>query len=466
MLQFYDQIKSKQGFVDLHVHTNDSYGIEYNSMNLTPEELLESVYLYTEKNNCPATFALTDHNNINGNKKILDIINSDKEKYKNVHFIPGCEFTCNAASLGTIINSEGHIKSIFSKFHVLAYGFDVNNEGLLFLSKLHSTEFKNIITVKTNKGKLSVSAGAYVMAIKVILKDHGYDFPLSSFYDVNLTTIGFKEQTYINYLLKYIKKFALPEDVMSEIEIQLQKRNLIDLGRVDVMEVMNLVESAGGHCVLAHPALLKVGKTAINSWPDILKKLRPYFRANNIIIANENDFGEVAIKYATHRLSKNASYHGKKLNGIVGIEALHYTSMTDFKRLNAILTSAKHGKLYLTCGSDAHGELKKSMLSRFMSEKDMEDDSYNNVVCNKCLFADKILDGSIKENLTCEVPIVNQFEFLGTYNEKETKISLKDLYEHAKNGQLIGKIKTGQHLSEANHAVSDSGHVQDTGMLR
>lgn len=131
MLQFINKIRSKEGFVDLHIHTNDSYGEEMDLMNLSPEELLESIYLYTLNNDhCPVTFAVTDHNSIEAVTKIRKIIENDKDKYAHINFISGCEFSCSAGSLGTFTNLNGYRRNIAKNFHMLAYNFDENNEDM------------------------------------------------------------------------------------------------------------------------------------------------------------------------------------------------------------------------------------------------------------------------------------------------------------------------------------------------
>ena len=170
MLQFYDRIVPKCGFVDLHNHTNDSYGEEMNRMNISPEELLESVYEYTQINNTNATFSITDHNSIEGVQKVDLLMKSNPKKYDKINFISGAEFTCSAGSLGEIKNDEGHIKNIFSNFHMLAYGFNPFDDELSFLCKLHSTKKINSIIALTTKGTpLKISAGAYVLSIKSLI---------------------------------------------------------------------------------------------------------------------------------------------------------------------------------------------------------------------------------------------------------------------------------------------------------
>ena len=431
MLQFFDRIISKQGFVDLHNHTNDSYGEEMNQMNLSPEELLESVYEYTQINSCPATFALTDHNSIEGVQKIDLALKSNPKKYKDINFITGCEFTCSGGSLGEIKNNEGHIKNVISNFHMLAYGFNPYDETLSFLCKLHSTKRENSIMVETNKGKIKISAGAYVLSIKNILKDYGLTLSLNDFKDVNLNTHFLDEKKYIQYLMTYIQnKFDLPEMTKKDIFYQLSNRNLIGLGRLDCKEVMEIVENAGGYCVLAHPYLVKLGSYAKNNE----LKTKAFFKAKlktlEVNFDKNASLQTLQITYLVHVLSHNvySPITKKVLNGLAGIEVLHVSSNINPKMFEEFVKIANNNNLYITCGSDSHGTLKSSTnyLSKFAFTETNSMHSKNNIVCEECLFANKILDGTIKTAPKCDKSFDEQIKILKTEQNFEEFINLQD----------------------------------------
>ena len=80
--------------VNLHIHTNNSDG------KMSAEEFLEQSSNYANavaKANSynripPYTTAITDHNNIDGVKKIISMIAQNPDKYKNLKFATGCEF--------------------------------------------------------------------------------------------------------------------------------------------------------------------------------------------------------------------------------------------------------------------------------------------------------------------------------------------------------------------------------------
>ena len=435
MIQFVDQIISKKGFVDLHIHTNDSYGEEMDAMDLTPEELLECCYLYSQKNNnAPVTFAITDHNSIDGVQKVDLLIKSAPEKYKNIHFISGCEFTCSAGSLGTFINGNGHIKNIVKNFHMLAYGFNPLDEDINFLTKLHSTRRDNSVYCDSckmlEKVKVKISAGAYVLAIKTIMKDYGYDVPIKDFKDVNLKTRNLDENTYINYLMNYIKKFNLPKQVETDIERQLRSRNIIHLGRLDCMEVMEIVENAGGYCVLAHPFLLCMAESLKSNNKNAKTIFENLLKTNGISFVKDEALDKMLIRYVTYMLKNKAHYKflEKKLNGIVGMEVLHQTSTHDKKRLNTLIEIAEKNNLYMTGGSDSHGTfLKDSILSQFMSKAVVDDRKKNNVVMENNLFASLVYKNKLKESLTCDKDFDNQITIIKTIDNKEIRLNKNEL---------------------------------------
>lgn len=79
--------------VNLHTHTNNSDG------KMCAEDYLEQSVKYADKVGGkwvdglpPYTSAITDHNNIDGVKKVISLIAQNPEKYKNFRFVAGCEF--------------------------------------------------------------------------------------------------------------------------------------------------------------------------------------------------------------------------------------------------------------------------------------------------------------------------------------------------------------------------------------
>lgn len=422
MLQFINNIRSKQGFVDLHVHTNDSYGEEMDLMNLTPEELLESVYQYTQKyDNCPVTFAVTDHNSIEAVRKIKQIIESDKEKYAHINFISGCEFSCSAGSLGTFTNLNGYTRNIAKNFHMLAYNFDENNEDIKFITNLYSTRRANTILCNN----IYISAGSFVIATQNILKDHNIILPITEFKDINLNTKKTSLQDFVKEIVTYCEKFNISEDVKKDIETQLISRNILHLGKLDCMEIMEIVENAGGSCVLAHPYITKLSNWAKHNATEFEQFVDEKLRENNITTTPNLKAYDKFLKYMIYTLKYKAvspTTH-KKLKGLIGIETLHASCFDRPYRLSNLTKFAREYNLYMTCGGDSHGNLiRSSMLSRFISACSCDDYFSNNVVATKCALATELIKGITPATRDCRLSFNQQFRIIKTRGEEVTEL--------------------------------------------
>lgn len=100
--EFYKNAIDGNFRVSLHTHTNFSDG------KASVEEFLESARKYADKvaklnkkdGLPPFTIALTDHDCIKGCQEIIKIIAKNPEKYKNLKFVSGCEFS--------VKNGSGH----------------------------------------------------------------------------------------------------------------------------------------------------------------------------------------------------------------------------------------------------------------------------------------------------------------------------------------------------------------------
>ena len=432
MLQFFDRIVSKKGFVDMHIHTNDSYGEEMNQMNFTPEELLDSVKMYADNNYCDATFALTDHNSIEGVQKIMQKMKENPEDYKNINYISGCEFTCSAGSLGTVVNGEGHKKNLIKNFHMLAYGFDPYDKDLNFLCRLYSTRRENSVVLSTKHGYLKVPAGFYAMSLRTILNDYGLNLSLKDISDINLTTNNMDSRDYVRYLMTYVEKYNLSEEVKNDIRTQLYNRNVDQLGKPDCMEVMEIVENAGGYCVLAHPTNLKESSAYKNNKNRAINDLKAELDRAGVHYDGNESLKKLIIRYVIHSMSNEARSltTGEKLNGIVGVEALHSSATFRTAALDHIIECAKENNLYLTVGGDSHGDLLNSCcLSKFMPQECNSSRDKNEIVVTDCLFAERLIDGSIKDNLHCYSDFDEQMTISQTVHNHELEIKLDDLKE-------------------------------------
>lgn len=460
MLQFIDNIKSTKGFVDLHIHTNDSYGDEMDMMNLSPEELLESIYQYTLKNGkCPVTFAVTDHSSIEAVAKIKKIINSDKQKYAHIKFISGCEFSCSGGSLGTFINSQGFRKNIVKNFHVLAYNFDENNEDMQFITKLYSTRRNNMILCNN----IYFSAGLFVVATQNILKDHEIILPITAFKDISLDTSNETIYSFVDKILNFCDKLDVDKTILDDIKTQLLNRNILHLGKIDCMEFMEIVESAGGYCVLAHPYLIKISSWAKKSITTFENFLENMIIEHKIKVGKYDYNNDKFLKYMIYKLRYKAvsPITGKKLHGIVGIEALHSTNFDRPFCLPNLLKIAKEYNLFLSCGSDSHGSLiKGSILSRFLNANSCDDYNYNNVVVTNCALANALLNKTVDQN--CSLSFDEQFRIEKFTDKKIVRLNFKALNKEVVYIKSKKKVKKISENVDKSKSEKDSLEILST----
>ncbi|MBQ9245773.1 hypothetical protein IJ182_05860 [bacterium] len=99
-----ENIKNGVFCIDLHSHSCHSDGQGNIPTILTQAaQYADDLYSKTGKK---FTLALTDHDGVSGVKEALSYINTDKEKFKNLNFIPGAELSFAFISDGDIKNAE------------------------------------------------------------------------------------------------------------------------------------------------------------------------------------------------------------------------------------------------------------------------------------------------------------------------------------------------------------------------
>lgn len=82
----FENVKSGNFRINLHVHTNKSDG------SMTPQEYLEQSVRYADKIKGIYISAATDHNNFEASQEVIAMIADEPKKYKNFRFVAGCEF--------------------------------------------------------------------------------------------------------------------------------------------------------------------------------------------------------------------------------------------------------------------------------------------------------------------------------------------------------------------------------------
>ncbi|MDD4110707.1 MAG: hypothetical protein PHS54_04055, partial [Clostridia bacterium] len=366
-----------------------------------PRDLLKEALDYSNKYDCPVTFSTTDHNSILGTKEICDIINNNPEKYKKINYITGCEFSVSCESLGTYKNYNKETKTIFHSFHLLGYNFDVNDKVINYYSTLKSLSSGDYFSTDNARH----SFGSIVLAGKKFLNRKEYDFPLSHFTDFKLIKgLGDSKEAFIeninkfynfckdNFSIKesvmndmFLHLLGLPNDYFSKMKIKKSKHvrinredvrycNVIHNCKIDVMEMMSIIENAGGVSVLAHPYLIRLHEAFIrNSKIYAKNKFYKYIPLeiteletmgmNNFISENVRKKSEM-VEYVVKSLTDNAidPITRKKLKGIVGLEILHSANMTK-ESFDIFTDMVEKYNLYATGGSDKHGDYYKSIFS-------------------------------------------------------------------------------------------------------
>ena len=404
-MKLLNRITSQQGFIDLHNHTDYSYGHEMGKMRLSPLDYLEEVRQYTEKFQKPVSFSITDHNNINANRKIMEAIAKDPEKYALVNYIPGCEYTVSCDSIGVCYDKEGNEKPIVkdNRLHMLAYGMDLEDPDVKYLNTLMSTA-KRYVREYVTEFK-PVKFGNIIFCTKAWLKERNMDLEIGEFKDdCQLQETFDKTVDVVDAFLR--KRFNFSEEDMKSWKAFVNDdENIIKYTKVDVQEVMSIVEKAGGYCVLAHPVYAgpsedfqhiddpdnkdpRNAQMRNMAFDDIsYKRLEPAAKERNLRkMENYYDF-----LYRTLSVRARNPVTGEKLNGIIGHELMHAANQKNQYKFDVMMKAGDKYGLYCTGGSDSHGFMNKyvipsrvvgSQVQKYDTNYDSMTTAYALVKCN------------------------------------------------------------------------------------
>lgn len=449
MLQFVEEIGSRIGFVDLHNHTDLSFGDEHNRMNISPTDLLNSALLYSQNNsNAPVTFSITDHNNIDSIKEVREVISKEPEKYKNIRFINGCEFSCSGAGFGTMIDEKGVKHRVIRKLHVLAYNFDENDAKINFVTKLYDDTLPYLYS----RGGVKVSTGRYVLAVRNMLFENGKFLPLESFYEFDLTKNQRSEIEFVDDLMKFCEtKFNLDKKECEEISDRLMSDEIFKFFKIDALEVAEIVEGAGGCVVLAHPSLITYGHSFEVQNPNI-KHMYKYLKQVNFVVKNFTDF--------------TSPYTGKHVNGLTGIEILHKSTFRKYGDFENLIKIAKENNLYITGGSDSHGTLLNETFSEICPKNFSMNNKYNFIVMYQNLFAEKVLSGKISTQKKCTLPFEQQIKVVETLKDHERFLTVADILEKKSIVGTLNTAKKSKKPNKINNEESKKQNEKKTGRLK
>ena len=440
-MRYLHQIASDKGFIDLHNHTNSSFGEEMNKTGITPVGLLEEAAEYANKHDCPVTFAVSDHNNTHGNVEVLEAMKKNPEKYKNVNFIPGCEYTVSTASVGEVYDKEGHRRPVLDgKVHMLAYNFDLNDPVVKYLDLCMNTENKYMKRIKNTP----VKTGSLIFATKKWLADQNMQIGLDEF-SKNCSILPDFDET-ADGIRKFLATKGFSNTQLDDWSSFVNNgENLVRYAKADVQEVMAIIQNAGGYTVLAHPGLYKPSKHLMNmnlNDPRNAKYANMDFVDGANLTGKEKRMNDQKMSnfydHVFKALTEDAynPVTGEKLDGIVGYELLHSSNESNPKKFEQMAEAGDRYGLYVTAGSDSHGDLHPmAIFSRVVHTKveahaiQQKDDKCSHMSVIGCKFVDdlkKSIEKGTKLTRDPSMNVNNQMKLVVNEGNDEKIITLGD----------------------------------------
>lgn len=199
---------------DLHTHTNYSDGF------FSPEDLIAKAKSIGLK-----YLAITDHDTVDGVKHLKSI---GKDSFQGIKIIPGVEISAKHPGKGYDL-------------HIVGLNVDITNQKLLDkldeLSELRQDRIEKMIA---------------------LLNEQGYKITLKDVFD----SVGEKRIVVRRHLALTLAKkgyFPTSHDAYQTL-LKHRKPAYVPLKHLPVDETIDLIHSAGGIAVLAHPKLVKDDK--------------------------------------------------------------------------------------------------------------------------------------------------------------------------------------------------------------
>ena len=287
--EFYKNVINGDFRVSLHTHSNFSDG------KATVEEFLESAKKYADKvaklnkndELPPFTIALTDHDEVKGCQEIIKIIAKNPEKYKNLKFVSGCEFSVKNGNVhhditGLALNPFD--KNLVKELDDLAYNRaktvrkfleeqpEFNGKKITYedLAKFEKEYYES----KNKPGKRCIENGSGIVAVR--------------------------------HAIKFYYKM-IGQDVNHDIMNRLGDKDILP-----IKTVLNAIKNNGGEASLTHPTKsfwryigddfllnlknIGVGGIEVNHQytPSKITKLG---KQNNNINNADNLFEEITVQY-------------------------------------------------------------------------------------------------------------------------------------------------------------------------
>jgi len=236
--ELYKNVLNKTFRINLHMHTIESDG------RLTVEELLNQAVVYAENvkskinNDLPSfVISITDHDSLEGTKKALKLIAENPNKFKDIKFITGIEFSVKLDNEKILKNP---LVTDLMGYCINPYDADLNN--FLQNTKNSRNDEAQKILLKLNRFGINESWET-VKNSHVLIKIAGS----MAFFDFIK-----------HYIFKKYKK--TPELIKYREEIEKLFEGKQSKFSPTVREVANVINKSYGFIGLAHPGRIHLSK--------------------------------------------------------------------------------------------------------------------------------------------------------------------------------------------------------------
>lgn len=236
--ELYRNILNKTFRINLHMHTVESDGI------ISVEELLDQAVIYAEgvkskiKDDLPPfVISITDHDSMKGTKKALKIISENPDKFKNIKFVTGIEFSVK-------LDNENILKKPIAT-DLMGYCINPFDENL-------NNFLQNIKNSRNNEAK------------KILSKLRGLgiteDWEAVKNSHALIKIAG--SMAFFDFIKRYIyKKYKkTPELIKHKEEIEKLFSGKQTEFSPSVREVAEVLSKSFGYLGLAHPGRIHLGR--------------------------------------------------------------------------------------------------------------------------------------------------------------------------------------------------------------
>ena len=213
-------VKNGNYTANLHIHTINSDG-EFDA-----KTLLDTAKKHSDKIGKTVYFSTTDHNNIQANNQILELLAKDPKKYKKIKFIPGVE----------IRNQQPDENGKILSYETLAYGINPYKKG-------YETFLPQQKSYRTSKEVADFYKDENVLLCLAHPQRSTFDNLKNFIEDVFMKNDGHALEGYYSYTETRTEKWAKniklksDEDMTSEIKTYAKEFGLLLTGGRDCHEL-------------------------------------------------------------------------------------------------------------------------------------------------------------------------------------------------------------------------------------